>query len=479
MKNIKSFYMKNFQSHKDTNIVLSPNITSFVGESGKGKTAMFRLLKLVIKNQPNGDKYITAGESKMVGGVVLEDDIEVVRERSKSINRYTIHRPDGTSLPLEKFGTKIPPDVIEALGYEAIKIDTDLSIDLNFAEQLEGPFLFSENDASKAKTIDGLARINVFNVALRNTNKVISNYNVEMKNYQRQIAEVDSKLEQYEGLDKMGEDIDRLGELLAQIEALQSKKEMYEGFINRQEEIRLRTEESKSEIERLKPILTIENTIRDLTTSLQLKNLYVSLHSTHSRIGKEIEAAKTVISHKESILGAEKRLHEVEQALQTQERYLSWVQKRGEIMENISKGEAYISRLSDIRNVEGMLAQLKDTIGKEHTLTQLNLQLVTNGQQLTLIQQIISRLGQIRTAEQMLEEVLLLVKQRDTLVGLKSSLNECRQTIAKGEAYKSELTSKIETDKEAYAILLKQFNKCPVCFGELDESHIHQVMASL
>lgn len=479
MKNIKSFYMKNFQSHKDTNIVLSPNITTFVGESGMGKSALFRLLKLVIKNEPRGVEYISGGETKMIGGVVFEDDVEVVRERSKAINRYTIHHPDGTSLQFEKFKTDIPPPVLEALEYQPIKIDTDLSIDLNFAEQLEAPFLLGDSDASKAKTIDGLARINLFNIALRNTNKDISNFNNESKSFQRQVEEIDRQLEQYEDLPQVEENLTKIEAIISTLEELQNKKEMYERFVSQQNEISQRMSDTEDVIERLKPITTIEEDLRRMSLLIHQKQGYAALFNSYKRVGQEIEEMSAVLSHRENILQAEEQIHRLNRLMGEKRLYVDLDTRYTELTTNISKGEDYILRMRPIREAEQLLSGLGERIVQKGKLVDAHQQYEKNISNQKLWADLIQRLEGVKHVETLMQDLNGMLQRRQTLNELGTSLQTCQESIQKGLVYRQHVSQEIETNKQQYAQALKQFNKCPVCFGELNDEHIHQVVESL
>ena len=93
--------------------------------------------------------------------------------------------------------------------------------------------------------------------------------------------------------------------------------------------------------------------------------------------------------------------------------------------------------------------------------------------------QTIERLKSIRNAEQYIHRMTTLLQQKNTLIQAATALHECKTAIQTGLTYKDNMALKINQNKEEYTRLLKQFNKCPVCFGELDESHLHQVIENL
>lgn len=53
--------IQNFQAHKDTTIEFD-RITTIVGPSDIGKSAVLRALKWVAKNEPNGTSFVRDGD---------------------------------------------------------------------------------------------------------------------------------------------------------------------------------------------------------------------------------------------------------------------------------------------------------------------------------------------------------------------------------------------------------------------------------
>jgi len=54
---LKTLRGENFQSWRELLMTLSPGVNVIVGESDAGKSAIMRMLRLLITNRPSGDAY--------------------------------------------------------------------------------------------------------------------------------------------------------------------------------------------------------------------------------------------------------------------------------------------------------------------------------------------------------------------------------------------------------------------------------------
>ena len=119
MKNFKKLTIENFQTHRHTEIDFADTITVFVGKTDSGKTAIFRALKLLIKNKPRGTGYICVfapkdKKNKPTAKVSLtfSDDTVVERVRAENVNKYVLKTEKGEEV-FENFGINIPPEIAE------------------------------------------------------------------------------------------------------------------------------------------------------------------------------------------------------------------------------------------------------------------------------------------------------------------------------------------------------------------------------
>lgn len=479
MKNWKGMYINNFQSHKDTKLEFAPTITTFVGPSDSGKTSIFRAIELIVKNEPKGTEYISVGESRMTAGLILEDGTEVVRERTKSINRYNLHHPDGTSLPLEGFGRDIPPDISEALDYYPVKVDTDMSIDLNFSKQLDGPFLLSSDDFSKAKTIDALAKINVFNIALRNTNRKIKNIDTEIRNLDRDLDRLAEQMKQFEDLEQTEILLTELGEIIVRLENLEKTRDSYVSLNRQYQQVTDQIKENELLVSTLNGINEAGRLIDTMQLMISKKIMFTNLSTNMKRTAHEISETEKILTEKEKIAELGRMTEELTNLHNRKNLLSNALRSYLDISNAISKGNAFVKALSPISGVEKLLAELTVAQSRRTSLVSVATQLTRLSKETAEQEQLVTSLSGIKEAEGLLASLQSSINRLSTLKNNKRQLDMLNKDILTGTAYCEESRSKIQLAKEEYSESLKNFKKCPVCFGELNAEHLHQVVNSL
>lgn len=151
---IHSLTITNFQSHRKTTVAPAPpgQLTVITGPSDNGKTAIFRALKLLYYNRPQGAEFTSFWATQTT--VLLKTDKgDVSRVRSPGVNRYIVNQAT-----LEGFGADVPLEVQEITGVRPTMVG-DMPLNLNLAEQLDGPFLGNAqvSDAVRARILGKLA----------------------------------------------------------------------------------------------------------------------------------------------------------------------------------------------------------------------------------------------------------------------------------------------------------------------------------
>jgi len=118
---IKSLTIKNFQSHKNSQLDFSDGINVITGSSNCGKTAIIRALNFVITNRPQGlafkSSFADKKETCKVSLVI--NNQEIIREKNTSINQYQV----GGSL-FDTIGNDVPSEISSAINMSDINIST-------------------------------------------------------------------------------------------------------------------------------------------------------------------------------------------------------------------------------------------------------------------------------------------------------------------------------------------------------------------
>jgi exonuclease SbcC len=168
---MESVSLSNFQSHVETRLQFAGEgrLTVIVGPTDSGKTTIVRALKWVMYNQPAGTGFIRAGAAASRVSIELASGLRVTRLRSASQNQYRLWLPkdgnDGEEQAFEGFGSSVPAEIQQALRVYPVAIG-DLTLLVNLAEQLDGPFLGrSVPSTLRAKVLGRLAGNEVLDVA--------------------------------------------------------------------------------------------------------------------------------------------------------------------------------------------------------------------------------------------------------------------------------------------------------------------------
>jgi exonuclease SbcC len=191
---LQSLALTDFQSHKETRLVLSPGINVVVGESDSGKTAILRALNWAIQNRPSGTAFQRHG-TKSTEVRIETDQGELVRYRGKG-NGYRIN-----GVELSAIRTEVPNEVTQFLQIDSI---------LNVQGQLDAPFLLSMSPGEVAQTLNRIAHLDEIDVALFNVAKHLRDKGAELKSAQTQQSDLEVQYRQFEYLDQMEIDVAEL-----------------------------------------------------------------------------------------------------------------------------------------------------------------------------------------------------------------------------------------------------------------------------
>lgn len=223
---IKSLFVEDFQSHSKSKVELAPpgGLTVIVGPTDSGKTALVRALRLLFYNVPQGTDYIRVGRNMAAAAVELADGTKVVRERSKSINRYRIVKPGQSPQVFEGFGGSVPLEVQAATGVRAVTIGDSLELALNLSEQLDGPFLGkSVSGPAKAKILGALAGTEEVDEAQRAVQLDLHRAGQEERRIADEIKALNARIAEYDYLPALAEQIESLESILAAVKEAQTR----------------------------------------------------------------------------------------------------------------------------------------------------------------------------------------------------------------------------------------------------------------
>jgi exonuclease SbcC len=377
MNSIKRLQIENFQSHQKTVCVPAENgqLTVITGPSDTGKTVILRALRWLLFNEPSGSDFIRVGASFVRVTAEMESGHVVVRERTKATNRYKIIAPgdDADSKKIqpqvfEGFGGSVPLEVQEITGVRLVAIG-DLSINLNLAEQLDGPFLGkSISGGARAKVLGKLAGTEEIDFAGKQLGTDLYRRNQDEKRLAAEIAGLDEQITKFDWLPGMKKKIEALGQLTERLKAgrqrLMRLEHKRDGYNVVQENIY----ECKAKIERWQGLEQAEDLVLKTAANLQVKKTVVSLNIDLWSCQKILRASEGTLQYYAGIPDAENLLLDVQRVAEINKYLQSLKSKQIAACVMLEQSKSILTRLEPLTVAEPLF---QNATNKKQRLEQL------------------------------------------------------------------------------------------------------------
>lgn len=146
---LQSLTIRNFQAHRNLKVRFDPHVTTIVGESDRGKSAIIRSLRWLVENRPSGKEFIRHGR-KSVSVSLKVDGSTIVRSKGKK-NLYKIN-----GKALASFSQTVPTGVSDILRMGPV----------NFQGQHDSPFWFTDSASQVSKNLNSVVDLSLMDDAL-------------------------------------------------------------------------------------------------------------------------------------------------------------------------------------------------------------------------------------------------------------------------------------------------------------------------
>lgn len=179
--------LRNFQNHKALTIDIDPLVTTVVGGSDVGKSAVIRALRWLCFNRPAGDAFIRDGSR----GTIVELEANgktIVRSKGPGVNQYELDEQLFTA-----FGNDVPEDIASVLRIAQ----------LNFQNQHDGPFWFCETPGEISRQMNSVVDLSVMDSAMTYIIAAVHKAGTASKIYSEQVATAKERLEGFAGVDDL------------------------------------------------------------------------------------------------------------------------------------------------------------------------------------------------------------------------------------------------------------------------------------
>lgn len=203
---LQKIIIKNFQSHKNTEMAFCPGVNVIYGVSQSGKTAILRALKLLAYNRPSGAKYysnfapaegVTEIDVQLDNGrIKLVKSVKRGKDGSKILNN-TRYEMGGMNFSA---GADVPEEIRQLLNLSEI----------NIQNQFDAPFLATSSPGEIARTINRITKLEEVDGWKSELTKRINRTNQEMDILVKQAKQLEIELAKYEGFEDLQNDVDKL-----------------------------------------------------------------------------------------------------------------------------------------------------------------------------------------------------------------------------------------------------------------------------
>lgn len=215
MKQIKAVHLLGFQSHVNTLIDLSGGLTVLTGETDSGKTAIIRAIRWVTLGEPSGEDFVNKAVGSTTVTLIMANGDAIVKTRKSGKTSYQIKYADGVETTYEK--AEVPEEVQEITGIKATAF-ADFETTLNFAYQLEQPFLLGHTASTGAKVLGKLAGTESVDAALGKANKETIGIRNERNRTLKNAAILEEKLVGYQDVEAVEATLNDAQSIIAAVE---------------------------------------------------------------------------------------------------------------------------------------------------------------------------------------------------------------------------------------------------------------------
>lgn len=205
-KKIQRVQIKNFQAHRSLDLQLDPYITTILGPSDVGKSALLRAIRWVCSNKPGGKGFITKG-ARMAKVRIQVDGVTIERRRGPSKNEY---RVDGEVF--RSFSTEPPRAVTNILRIE----------DDQFQRQHGHAFWLELTGGALSKRLNEIIDLEVIDAALSEASKRTKSAKTVLSGYKGMLEDAQDAAKSLRWIEKAKHSWDRIKQ---KREEIQRKKD--------------------------------------------------------------------------------------------------------------------------------------------------------------------------------------------------------------------------------------------------------------
>ncbi|MBS1722416.1 MAG: AAA family ATPase [Armatimonadetes bacterium] len=252
---LKTVRIRNFQSHRDTEVHLHPGINLVVGSSDVGKSAFMRAVNLVMHNEVPNREFVTYGADNATVILEFSDGTIVERVKGSTKNAYHLVLPDGSAKSFDKIGVNnMPEEVFKALGRPP---SDKYHGPVAYADQHSRLFLVSLSPTELPRAISELTGLDDYEEAAMSLAKRARQYDRQIREAKDRVAGYEAELAQFANLEEDLQQYEALQQALEDANGLLGTINLGESLLEDYNEVRAQGRSAKKELDSARQVLTI------------------------------------------------------------------------------------------------------------------------------------------------------------------------------------------------------------------------------
>lgn len=479
MRYFQKLIIENFQSHEYTEIEFIPGLNVFVGPSDSGKSSILRALRWVLFNQPRGADFIRTGAKKCQVHLILDDGTEIIRIRSKSVNRYILRTPDGQEEVYESLGHGAHPMILQAHQMFPLVWDQKETV-IQLGTQLEGPFLLSESGGAKAKLIGRLSGAHWMDQAMKETTRERNQIIGEMKQIEKHQEVLAEKLAPYDHVPELEKALKKAESAYQQAKRKKKKLERLQELANRLYLVQKERKKEEAFLEKLQ-----------IVSNLEQKQLY--LEQFQYRLHQLDHLSRKWKKRKDELENVRRILRDTENLPEAETSFLHMINQRERLMilqklavhwrEFEQKNYANQQCLQELKRLPEALSRFHRLQEQKNRIEVLSRCLYawsslqkTQKQHQEVLQKTEKAIDWMTHRSSWLDHQLNRYEQ---LLDLYLRYQEVKNRLSIGRDYLNDRIQEVVESSEQYMELLQLQGKCPTCGSKVDATLLEHLKHEL
>ncbi|MEN6565904.1 MAG: AAA family ATPase [Veillonellales bacterium] len=455
--------LKGFQSHTDTTITLDHGLNVVTGATDSGKTSIIRAIRWVAFGEPAGDSFV----NKAVGFatvIIKTDKATITKTRKGAKTSYSIDYGNDHTMLYEK--AEVPEEVEELLGMTKSTFG-DFKAALNFAYQLDSPFLLSESPSAGAKVLGKLANAEIVDVAISQASKETHHLQQVKKSAENSQAEIMLQLQDYMNLEAVKENLDACDLLMAQVDKDRDRHDVLNGLTAVFGVTKSKLTSIALTLDKFSNLPGIEEDLQDIKKSQQHYDTLLSLYGRYTVLIKQVSDLEIALQNYSGISTATSRLKE----LQEFSAKLSRLKKLGQLYQETqcraNAAEEVIRITASVNGLDVILTTLGSTNDKQNNLVKLACDFAFASGRKKVLQQRLGKLHDLSIVSDELEGIRAKSGSLTRFIQLRGML-DVAGIKARSTAQAEKLaTHNVHVANNDLAYVWSSLDVCPLCNQKL------------